>query len=165
MTRPFAAAALALATLSACGPEGAGDPQLLVPEDVDVGWDVSYNRADDGFAVLLPADVMVYDGTTGEPLDGAGLDLVGRNAGVMLVDPEMVEIAGEEALWWDAWRDQYFELDAYPERSLHMQTDATGLARVYVFVDWFPGEPSSYGAAVVSVSMGESEASFAVVPR
>jgi hypothetical protein len=168
------------ATLTACGLEGggvAGESQLLVPEDLALHWDASFNRMDDGLAVLLPVDVMVYDGASGEPLDGVALELHGTVPGAMLVFPEAVHLVGPEETdaeeyWWDAWRDRYFEFDVDeslgPSLQLQTETDSTGLARVYVFVDSFPEddlEVGGFGPASVTVSMGEMDESFLLIPR
>jgi hypothetical protein len=55
--------------LVACGQE-AVEAELLLPEEVTVGWDRAYNGRDDGLGALVPVDVMVYEGTTGNPLPG-----------------------------------------------------------------------------------------------
>ncbi|MBW1877569.1 MAG: hypothetical protein JRI25_09090 [Deltaproteobacteria bacterium] len=168
-----------VAALTACGLEGgmAGESQLLVPEDLELHWDASFNRVDDGLAVLLPVDVMVYDGASGEPLDGVALELRGTVPGATLVFPEAVAVVGPEeteavGLWWDAWRDRYFEFDVdeslEPSLLLQTETDATGLARVYVFVDSFPEDDLEFGGfapASVTVSMGELDESFLLIPR
>jgi len=167
-----------IAVLTACGPEGVqGESQLLVPEDLELHWDASFNRMDDGLAILLPVDVMVYDGTSGEPLDGVALELRGTSPGAMLVFPEAITLVGPEdtesdGLWWDAWRDRYFVFDAEenlgPSLVLQTETDATGLARVHVFVDSFPEDDLEFGGfapAPVTVSMGEVDESFLLIPR
>lgn len=163
--------------LAACGLEGsASDPQLLVPDDVMLRWDESFNGVEDGLAALVPVDVMVYDGTTGDPLGDVELVFEGEVPGALLVLPEGVVLVDDELClecepWWDAWRDRYFELaedeGLEPVGTLTVQTDETGLARVYVFLDSFQGGTRDGGLdpASVTVTMGELDEAFSLVPR
>lgn len=167
---------LILLGLTACGSDATvgGDAQLLVPDDVTLHWDASFNGVDDGRALLLPVDVMVYQGGTGEPIEGATIQLGGTDPGAMLLRPDAVQMVGPDqpvdGAWWDAWSDRYFAFapDMHPTSRLVVDTDATGLARVYVFVDRFPVddmEESGFAPAPVRVTMGETEESFLLIPR
>ena len=65
MLRAMTTAVLLL--LGACVEEDADVVRVLVPEDVDLHWDASFNGEDDGIAAVVPVDVMVYVDETGEP--------------------------------------------------------------------------------------------------
>jgi len=167
---------LFLLGLGACGSDGAvsSDAQLLVPDDVTLHWESSFNGVDDGRALLVPVDVMVYQGSTGEPIEGARIELGDTQPGAKLLRPDAVSMVGFDepidGAWWDAWSDRYFEFapDVRPTSSLVVDTDATGLARVYVFIDRFPVdemEESGFAPAPVSVTMGDTEESFLLIPR
>lgn len=44
------------------------DPmKVLAPESVPLRWDSSFNGVGDGVGALIPVDVMIYGGRTGEP--------------------------------------------------------------------------------------------------
>ncbi len=163
---------IVLALLAGCGFDSASDPQLLVPDDLVLHWDRSFNEADDGIVALVPIDVMVYDGASGEPLEGVALELHGSDPGALLALPPAIALAGggdSDFAWWDTWRDRYFFLADDPElepaTALETETDHTGLARVYVLVDRFPTEGGAFVPAAVTVSMGMTEESFFLVPR
>jgi hypothetical protein len=126
------------------------EPRLLLPDGIDVAWEDAYNLEGDGLGALVPVDVMAYDGASGEPL--AGVELLvwtdGDGAvpvptdGVWLVDPD------EEPAFWDASRDQFVMLELAGD-PLSLETDASGFARAYVYVDSFPtlaGSASAGGA-------------------
>jgi len=166
-------AAITLLMLSACADEF--DAQLLVPDDIDVEWDESFNRTSDGIGVLVPIDVMVYEANTGEALYevqlhvDTGLDtaMVVADDGVELV--EVVDFDAEDAEW-DVWRDRYFTFDA-PNDVVEVQTDPDGLARIYVWVDAFEAGPVGFApvtvtvSAVASESAGAFEETFSLIPR
>lgn len=156
--------------------ESVSGPQLLVPDEVLVDWDVSLNGVDDGLVALVPVDVMVYDSQSGEPLYGMQLDLVGDAPDTLLVAADDVQpaatIDGESLsdiadTTWDAWRDRYVSLDPSTlTEHLTVQTDATGLARVYVLIDRFADDPSGgVSVASVTVSTDDIEQSLVLRPR
>ena len=155
--------AVAAVPLAACGTDGPADAQLLVPEDVEIGWDASFNRRDDGRALLVPIDVMVYT-AAGEPIEGAAVVLSGTQ-GALLARPDAV--IAEPHLWWDAWRDRYFAFvpGEEPVPTLDLETDSTGLARAWAFVDRFPEEAQGFAPAQVTVAQGENVDAFLLVPR
>lgn len=165
MTRALAVAALAL--LSGCGSE-TGEAQLLVPDDLEIHWDASFNGTEDGLAALVPVDVMVYDGATGEPVGAVPLEIQGTDPGALLALPSAIDlVSGEESddAWWDAWHDRYFHLVDDASSTLATETDPTGLARVYLLVDRLDREDGAFAPAAVTVSMGVAEESFLLVPR
>lgn len=157
-------------TLAACGPEAphAGEAQLLVPEGYEIGWDDSFNGRDDGLALLVPIDLMVY-APSGEPVEGAALSLTGAS-GALLVGPDAIVSLGADDPrpgWWDAWRDRYvaFAPGEEPVASLEVETDATGLARCWAFVDAFPVERGHMLPAHVVVALDGAEDAVVLVPR
>jgi hypothetical protein len=117
-------------------------PRLLVPDGIEVAWEEAYNLDGDGLGALVPVDVMAYDGASGEPLAGVELLVWTEDdgawpvptEGVWLVDPESSD---EEAAFWDAARDQFVMLERGDD-PLTLVTDASGMARGYVYVDTFP---------------------------
>jgi hypothetical protein len=121
----------------------------LVPEDVSLYWDSAFDDVNDGRVALVPVDVMVYEGTTGEPLSGIELQFSSTVTGSAVLLPHDVEPLdgdpatevddGDGSLVWDAWRDRYFDLAfAEPQERMEVRTDDAGLARVYAMVDAFP---------------------------
>jgi hypothetical protein len=80
------AASLALA---ACGTDP-GEPELLLPQEVHVAWEGAYNGVDDGLGVLVPVDVMAYDGATGEPLADVPVEVYTDDAAAIPVPVEAV---------------------------------------------------------------------------
>jgi hypothetical protein len=180
MTRIPIATAAAWVVLSGCGesPE-LGDAQLLVPEDVPLHWDLRFNEEADGLGALVPLDVMVYEGVTGEPLDGVSVKVHSEHEGVVVVplgDVVRVDVEGCDgcAFLWDAWRDQYFEYDFVegadrPGVLLDVMTDEHGLARVYLYVDSFPAaefaEDGDFLAASVLISTGIHDETLYLVPQ
>lgn len=167
---------VALVALTACGVEDTSEvPQLLVPDDVEVHWDRSFNRVDDGVVALVPVDLMIYDRTTGLPLANVVIDVHALSPDAGLIEPDAVlradpELDGE---WlWDAWRDRWFEFidpEIGPTASLRVRTDAWGLARVYVYADAFPaasaGDAGVFAPIPIVVSMGITDDTFLLVPR
>lgn len=92
--------AACLVVVSACtedeGPHGA---QLLVPDDVLLHWDDSFNREGDGLGALVPIDVMVYDGVSGEPLAGAEVVIEASDTGTwLLLEEDFVVVEPEGCL-------------------------------------------------------------------
>lgn len=163
--------ALATALLVGCAvDESAGEQQLLVPEQVLVDWDLSFNARGDGLVALVPVDVMVYDGQSGEPVQGAELLLRGLGSGTGVIPTHAVlppDPIAPDGMWWDAWRDRYVSLDPEvdPFEVLPVRTDATGLARVYVLVDRFALIGEEPGPAAVVVSGDAVEQTIQLRPR
>ena len=169
---------VAFVALTACGvgDEASEVPQLLVPDDVEVHWDRSFNGVDDGVVALVPVDLMIYDRTTGEPLADVVIDVTALSAEAGLIEPDAVlrvdpEIQDGEWLL-DAWRDRWFEFvdaDLGPAGSLRVRTDAWGLARVYVYADAFPAASAAddgvFAPIPIVVSMGITDDTFLIVPR
>lgn len=167
-------ALLTLGLLTGCGLEGAvpDGAHLLVPEDVEFHWDSSFNGVDDGVGVLVPFDVMVYDGVTGEPVGFVAVELHSAYAAFTTPDavvPVRPDDCGDCAYVWDAWRDQYVELSDAEEaplpRAMSLLTDESGLARAYVFVDALPADGDHFGSIHVGVGLGALEASFRLLPQ
>ena len=168
----------ALVLLAACGESL--DAQLLVPDDVEVDWDHSFNAMDDGVGALIPIDVMVYDGSTGEPLADTEIELVAED-GAWLVNAHAVvpvepDSCGGCVWFWDTWTDRTFAFDAVdPTMQLSEVTDRDGIARVYVFVDAFAEVDADVVPLTVEVSadvwlsgrpsLAVAGASFDLVPR
>lgn len=150
---------LLLPGLVACG-EAAVEAELLLPEEVSVGWERAYNGRDDGLGALVPVDVMVYEGTTGNPLPGVLVEVWTDDVAtwpvpvdeVWLMPAETseeldaeVELPGRVRAW-DATRDQFVSFD--PVDGIELVTDEGGVARLYLYVDAFPvseGGPSEDG--------------------
>ena len=153
----------------ACGFEegdGLGDT-LLVPADVELHWDAAYNT-DQSRGAVVPVDIMVYDGATGEPREGIEVELDASSEAYVLlpgdlsrVDPEQCE---DCALFWDTWRDQAYavdvDLDAGPAR---VRTDAEGIARLFVLVDAMGDTGATFIPVSVAVETRDAEGSFSIV--
>lgn len=129
-------------TLLAAGCVEEEQPRLLIPHGIEVAWEETYNPEGDGNGALVPVDVMVYDGATGEALAHMPLALWTEHdgawpvpaEGVVLADPEL------ELAFWDASSDQFVTLELGDD-PLGLITDPTGLARGYVYVDSFGAAP------------------------
>ncbi len=174
----------ALVALSACA-EAEGDPELLLPADLPVAWDASWNERGDGLGALVPVDVMVYDSATGSPMGDVDLALSADGEGAWWVTTEAVEVVEPDAclgceILWDAARDQFVRIDAVDDprmtgSSIELLTDADGVARLYLVVDAFPGAwragstaeraEAEAEAVVVLVSMETADGTFIVSPR
>jgi len=156
-----------------CTFEGPADALLLVPEDIEVAWDLSFNAEEDGVAAVIPVDAMLYDPATGEPLVDALLEFQSLESGVVLVLPEeVVPLTPEESLemgWWDVRRERYVEFE--PEDvtlldRIRVRTDATGLARVYAVADSFPEDLwGELSPVAIVVSDGVTDDTFLLLPR
>jgi hypothetical protein len=168
--------ATATVALGACA-ESRGDPELLLPADVPVQWDASWNDSDDGLGALVPVDVMVYDSATGAPMGDVSLTLSADHDGAWWVSTESVEVVepdeclGCEVLW-DATRDQFVRVDAVDDPrvdgdAIELDTDPDGVARLYLVVDAFPadGIDDDPMPVVVLVSMEMADGTFLVTPR
>lgn len=149
--RPFltiAAAALMVACVDEGGaPEGA---QLLAPDRVEVNWDDGFDAVEDGVGAMVPVDLMVYEGATGEPLDAIDLALSPSTDDIELVRAEAIEVLQSDctSCVWDAMRDRYLD---WATDAQSAQTDSDGLARVYVWVDSFPPDEDLF----FEVGMGD----------
>lgn len=175
MNRPAAIAVLVL--VPGCA-EGLSEPDLLLPgEELSVEWDEAWNGEGDGLGALVPVDVMVYDGATGEPVEGVQVLISADDdaviplpvGGVLLVEDE----TDPDALW-DASRDQYVALrpSALGWEDLVLETDDGGIARLYLYVDAFPyedgaGDGFAHRPVVVATSGTTAEVvrSFDLVAR
>jgi hypothetical protein len=168
---------LPVLALAACG-EAGGEAELLLPEEVSVGWDRAYNGQDDGLGALVPVDVMVYEGATGDPLPDVQLAVWTDSVTAWPVPVGEVWLlaAGEvdrdmpgRVQAWDATRDQFVAFE--PVEGIELRTDEGGVARLYVYVDAFPVSSSEGGEALdfepirVLVSMGSSDELFWLTPR
>jgi hypothetical protein len=177
MNRLFPVVAVA-ALASGCAAE---DPeQVLVPEDVDVRWDRAFNGVDDDRAVLIPVDVMIYQGESGLPVSEVEVTATAPLGEMALVDPAAITPAeGDPDAFWDAWSDRYFTLDdSVPTgrigAPLRLVTDNAGIVRFYVWVDSFPpatpelqqADPGAeWSALPIVVDIGEIDDTFLIVPR
>lgn len=184
-----------LLVLAACAAEESGASGLLLPGDVQVDWEAAYNEAGDGLGALVPVDVMVFDGATGDPVQGAEVLVWTDDASAWPVPVEVVVVATAEdcgdapcddLLVWDASRDQYVgfarfagsDLLVAPEDhrdgdGLDLVTDEGGIARLYVYVDAFPetdtldaAEPRrAFAEITVLVQAGPTDETFLLTPR
>jgi hypothetical protein len=154
--------------------EEADSSGLLLPEQVQVGWEAEYNARGDGLGALVPVDVMVYDGATGEPRadvevhvwtdDDAAMPVPVE--GVLVLDRDLELGPNRELEAWDAEHDQFVALE--PVELLDLRTDAGGVARLYLFVDAFPegaGPSEPFGPIRVMVSTGDVDELFWLEPR
>jgi hypothetical protein len=172
MTRLLAIAGLALSATACALDDGeAFGDTLLVPVDVELHWDAAFNATDDGLGAVVPVDLMVYDGTTGEPRDGIALDVLPPADAAILFEGDLQRVAPEDCLdctlFWDAWRDHYYAVEVDPDfaGSARVTTGAEGLARVYVLVDAFPAADDGFAPAAVRVDAEAASARFQLVPR
>lgn len=142
----------------ACGEEEQAPADLLIPSAVPVAWEDAYNAADDGLGALVPLDVMVYDGATGEPIEDVEVLVSSTDDGAVPIPTDgVVVVVGPDALVeeepsfpgpspgspdlaWDSARDQYVVLPETDGPTLQLETDETGVARLYLYVDAFPSD-------------------------
>lgn len=157
--------------------DGSVEVQVLTPDDVEVTWDQSFNRVDDGVGALVPVDVLVYEGVTGAPLEAVEVEvrvddlaLVFPHHEVVWLDDADDRISSDDArlddtVTWDVWLDRWIELGPAGS-SLTLTTDSDGLVRFYVYADAFEGT-TTLGLAplVVVVSTEANDETFALVPR
>jgi hypothetical protein len=156
--RPLAPLLLAVG-LVACvddgtAPEGA---RLLLPDAVTVNWDEAFNGVDDGVGTMVPVDLMVYEGSTGEPLEQVDILFAALAPGAeILAAPDITVVSAAcSSCVWDAGRDRYVSWRAGTSSA---RTDEDGLARVYVWVDAFPhadGTESADGRVEVAVALAD----------
>lgn len=139
-------------------------PRLLIPHGIEVAWEEAYNLEGDGLGALVPVDVMVYDGGTGEALGNMPLEVWTEHDGAwpvpaegvfLVVDPEL------EPAFWDASSDQFVTLETGDD-PLGMMTDSTGLARGYLYVDSF-GAPFEPIDVLVSMDAAEADGAETIV--
>jgi hypothetical protein len=159
--------------LAACGRDEALEgAQVLVPEDVEITWDASFNREDDGVGALVPVDIMIYHGATGQPLEAVSMEV--RSPWALLFRPDEVLPAKpgtppECAEAWDVREDANLALCPNEEEiseALRLHTDPDGLARVQVWVDAFPVEDDgSFGVIPVAISTEVADEAFFLLPR
>jgi len=148
-------------------------PQLLTPDQVEFYWDASFNGYEDNLGALVPMDLMVYDGNSGEALEAVRLDISLAGGEGFVVSPEVVgfldvEECSDCEYLWDSYRDQYFVLpdgEGAPSNSLSLETDDTGLARVYVYVDAFDEQVFDAERLDVSIEMGKISQRVVLVPE
>lgn len=167
-------AALAL-LVGACAPDPSGARTgLLLPDAVEIRWEGAYNERNDGLGALVPVDVMVYDGGTGEAVPDVTMHVWTDDAAAMPVAADAVTVLpdAEETLpeadpfavgaaveSWDAAHDQFVALR--PASGLDLRTDGDGIARLYVFVDAFPrGATGGYDPIRVIVATADVDDVF-----
>jgi len=173
----------ALATValvaSACGFEeadgfGTSGETMLVPDDFELHWDESYNAVDDGLGAVVPVDVMVYDGATGEPRQGVSVDVAVQADTYLLTEGELTPVDPEScvdcALFWDSWRDQYYALEVDlavgpGAAQMTVRTDEEGIARVFVLVDAMNTMDGDFAPVAVQVETRDAEGSFLILNR
>ena len=171
MTRSAVIAAVLVSTI-ACSEDTSVETELLVPDDMALHWDRSFNGEDDGRVALVPFDLMVYEAESGEPVADAPLVVEpGHDAVVFLplddIQPLDAEDCDAGPCLWDAWRDRYVEL-LEPGPDSRPSTDENGLVRAYLLVDAFPESDAFDGdfePVPVVVTMGAADASFHLVPQ
>jgi hypothetical protein len=140
--------------------------QVLMPVDVDFSWNEAYNGHADGLVAVIPLDLMVYDGASGEPLY-AEIEL--GSAGARFLDPLVVGAGGSDCVdcAWDAVRDEYVEFPPHAAgATITVETDGDGLARTYAVIDSMSrGEGGGFDPVQVSVALGEQREFVELVPR
>lgn len=162
MNRSPLSLALAFAIVASSGcvddgvaPEGA---RLLLPDAVRVTWDDAFNGVDDGLGTLVPVDLMVYDGATGEPLELVDIRFAALAPAAEILAPSDIDLASGacRTCVWDAGRDRYL---GWRVGTSSAQTDDDGLARVYVWVDAFPSRDGVLAPVEVAVDLPTSDGS------
>jgi hypothetical protein len=172
MMRPLAAAVLASA-VSACAldADDASVDTLLVPTSLELHWSEAFNAADDGLGAVVPIDVMVYDGVSGEPRGGASVELHLPPGVVALTEGELLRLEPDDCpdcvLFWDAYRDHYYAVvvEVADGRVARLRTDGEGLARAFLVIDTFAGNDGLFEPARVHVVGESADASVLLVPR
>ena len=160
--------AIAALLMAAC----AQDEQILLPDNIEVHWDVSFNALDDNLGAVVPVDVMVYDGDTGEPLPGVEVEFrVDANHTYLVktssVSP-MVSRCDDCDSFWDAFSDEYFEIDeslSGLNSRLRLNTDEDGLTQFYVVVDSFAAPNGSFLSVQVEAETDAVQGAFFLKPR
>lgn len=124
---------------------------VLVPQEVEFPWDAAYDAVNDGRVALLPLDVMVYDSVTGEALVGAEVSVTSDAASFVPADSVVAADPGCVDCAWDAFRNEYVELDVDATEPWVATTDEDGLVRVFALVDSLADARD--GAVSVSVTL------------
>lgn len=162
------AAWIPLIALAACAELDPLEAELLVPNDLALHWDRSFNGEADDRVALVPLDLMVYGAVSGEPVAGVALQVEpGFDAVELLVVDQVVPMDAEDCgpCAWDAWRDRYVELVEADGASEALFTDEDGLARAFLLVDAFPEGELGFESVPVSVVSATGEATFHLVPQ
>lgn len=155
---------------------GTGDT-LLVPSDIELHWDGAFNATRDGLGAVVPVDVMVYDGATGEPREGVFVELstsadsyLLRDGELARIDPETCQDCALDRVFWDAWHDAYYvlEVDLDVGRT-RVRTDDEGIARVFVLVDamslGFEEDAPAFAPVEVQVETASADGGFSIIAR
>ncbi len=163
-------AVLCVATgLTACVSEP--DGALLVPADVEVAWDESWNDVDDGVTALVPVDVMAYDDDSGDALSGAEIGLVVNWDDADLLDVDGIIGVDDACGWscgdaWDAYGDRWYSGEQeFVSASVSRETDVDGLVRMTVRIDAFPTKDGVLLPVPVTVYGFGLDETFVVLPR
>ena len=171
MNRTVTFNAALLLGASACVVADPVEAELLVPEDIALHWDRSFNGVDDDRVAVVPVDVMVYESESGEPLEGVALEVDPGSEVIDLLPFDAVfpldadDCDGRPCLW-DARRDRYLDLGAgMTALDMPVHTDMDGLARFYVLVDGFPSNGGEFEPVSVVVSTANQQAAFQLVPQ
>lgn len=140
---------------------------LLVPSDIELHWDGAFNATQDGLGAVVPVDVMVYDGTTGEPREQVIVELSSSADTYLLREGELSRVdpgsCQDCALFWDAWHDTYYALEVERDAGrTRVPTDEEGIARVFVLVDAMVGQ-DTFAPVEIQVETSSAEGSFAIV--
>lgn len=148
---------------------GTGDT-LLVPSDIELHWDGAFNAVQDGLGAVVPVDVMVYDGATGEPREGVGIELATTADSYLLREGELTRVDPESCvdcvLFWDAWHDSYYEVDLDRDAArTRVRTDEEGIARVFVLVDAMAPGQETFAPVEVQVETGTADGMFSIIAR
>jgi hypothetical protein len=148
----------------------AGTPHVLAQSDVEFPWNAAYNQVDDHLAAVLPLDLMIYDGESGEPVPGVEVELSSTSATFVEADAVLSGTVDCDACLWDAYRDEYIDLP--PEAGVEplvVTSDAAGLVRAYAVVDTLPISRGPSGvrfeAATVRVRIEGEEQALRLEPR
>jgi len=153
---------------SACGQ----DDHLLLPDQLEIYWDASFNGVDDGLGAVVPVEVMVYDGLTGQALPDVIVSIQGDRSAVRLLNSERVMPFVVDCLdcdvVWDAYRDEYYALSVAGVEgagSLRVETDEDGIAHLYVVIDAFPRQGDLFEPIQVHVETETVQGTFSLWPR
>lgn len=168
--------ALATGFLAGCIPS-TGVPApisagLLVPESFQVYWSIDFNERDDQIGAVLLLDAVVFDLSTGVPMDNIQMEWSTNFGGAYLIPDSAVKIvppprvedeatcdvdgdgvidsdAPSGCSWtFDADTGQYYEFSGDFSSDYHPtymigKTDNSGRMRVYLYIDQMPIEEES----------------------
>ena len=159
---------VAALALTACGQE----EQILLPDNIDVHWDASFNGLDDHLGAVVPVDVMAYDAASGEPLVGVELELTVDHANTYLLKSSdaspVVAACSDCDVLWDAYRDEYYEMQTElteEQANIRLETDEDGVAHFYVVVDAFAVSNDSFLSVRVQAATDLVQGAFYLQPR